>query len=53
MNDERFLNDTLESIETMNFPAYKNDIIQYLKNKTADQDTISLFETSIPDSLIK
>jgi hypothetical protein len=45
MNDERFLNDTLESIETMNFPAYKNDIVQYLKNKTADQDIISLFES--------
>src|SRR5919106_29319 len=45
MNDERFLNDALESIETMNFPAYKNDIVQYLKDKTADQDIILLFES--------
>ena len=45
LNDERFQNEALESVRGMNFPAYKINIIHYLKNKTTDQDIISLFES--------
>jgi hypothetical protein len=45
IKDEKFLNDALKSIESMKFPAYKNDIIHYLKNKTNDEGIILLFES--------
>ena len=45
VKDEKFLNDALKSIESMKFPAYKNEIIYHLKNKTNEEDTISLFES--------
>ena len=45
IKDAKFLNDALESIKLMKFPAYKNDIIRYLKNITNDEDTISLFQS--------
>jgi len=45
IEDAKFLNDALESIKLMKFPAYKNDIIHYLKNITNDEDTISLFQS--------
>jgi hypothetical protein len=46
MKDERFLDYALEKIRPMEFPAYKNDIINYLKEtNTNDKDIISLFES--------
>jgi hypothetical protein len=46
IKDERFLDYALEKIRPMNPPAYKNDIINYLKNtNTNDKDIILLFES--------
>jgi hypothetical protein len=45
--DKDFLNKALESIEAVRFPAYKNEIIDYLKKATniTDNDVLSLFES--------
>ena len=45
IKDENFLSNALESIKSMKFPAYKSDIVRYLKNKNIDEDTMSLFES--------
>ena len=45
IKDAKFLNNALESIKLMKFPAYKNDILRHLKNMTNDEDTISLFQS--------
>jgi hypothetical protein len=45
--DKDFLKKALESIEAVRFPAYKNEIIDYLKKATniIDNDVLSLFES--------
>jgi Ca2+-binding EF-hand superfamily protein len=45
IKDARFLNEALEAIKSMKFPAYKRSITNYLKSKTNDKDTVSLFES--------
>ena len=45
IKDAKFLNNALEGIKLMKIPAYKNDILRYLKNITNDEDTISLFQS--------
>jgi hypothetical protein len=46
INDEGFVSDAIKCIESLEFPAYKNDILHHLKkNKNSDRDIISLFES--------
>lgn len=47
INDERFLNNAMETIKPIKFPAYKRDIINYLKNINIekDKDMLPLFES--------
>jgi hypothetical protein len=47
INDEIFLNSALETIKRAKFPAYKRDIINYLKNTNneKEKDIMSLFES--------
>jgi hypothetical protein len=47
IRDEGFLNSTLEIIKPVKFPAYKRDIISYLKktNGKKDKDILPLFES--------
>jgi hypothetical protein len=44
IKDDKFVNDAIKDIESMEFPAYKNDIIYHLKNKS-DKEIVSLFES--------
>lgn len=45
IKDERFLNYALGVLKPLKFPAFKQDIIQYLKRVTDDKDVISLLES--------
>ena len=47
IKDDKFLNDALKSIESVEFPAYKNDIIDYVNNnnENIDKEIVSLFES--------
>jgi hypothetical protein len=38
IKDEGFVNSALETIKPIKFPAYKRDIINYLKNTIRDKD---------------
>ena len=46
IKDDKFLNDALKSIESVEFPAY-NDIIDYVNNnnENIDKEIVSLFES--------
>jgi hypothetical protein len=46
IKDDKFVYDAIKSIESMKFPAYKNDILYHLKNKNEnfDKEIVSLFE---------
>lgn len=47
IKDDKFLNDALKCIESVEFPAYKNDIIDYVNNnnENIDKEIVSLFES--------
>ena len=47
IKDDKFLNEAIKSIESIKFPAYKNDIVRHLKNEieNADKEIVSLFES--------
>ena len=47
IKDSKFVNDAITCIESIKFPAYKNDILYYLKNKNEniDKEIVSLFES--------
>ena len=47
IKDDKFVNEAIKSIESVKFPAYKNDILHYLKieNENADKEIVSLFES--------
>jgi hypothetical protein len=46
IKDKEFLDNAVETIKPVKFPAYKRDIINYLnKTNNEDKDIISLFET--------
>lgn len=47
IKDDKFFNDALKSIESVEFPAYKNDIIDYVNNnnENIDKEIVSLFES--------
>lgn len=47
IKDDKFVNEAIKSIESVKFPAYKNDILHYLKieNENTDKEIVSLFES--------
>ena len=47
IKDDKFLNDALKSIESVEFPALQNDIIDYVNNnnENIDKEIVSLFES--------
>ena len=45
INDQNFLNTSINLLEDLNFPAFKNNIIDHIKKITKDPDVISLFES--------
>ena len=45
INDQNFLNTIIKLLGDLNFPAFKNNIIDHIKKATKDQDAISLFES--------
>lgn len=45
INDDKFVDNAVKCIESLAFPAYKNDILSHLKNKNIDKEIISLFES--------
>src|SRR5215469_785753 len=44
INDQNFLNTSINLLEDLNFPAFKNNIIDHIK-KIKDSEVISLFES--------
>src|SRR5215472_2688390 len=44
INDQNFLNTSIYSLRGLNFPAFKNNIIDHIKKATKDPDVTSLFE---------
>lgn len=45
INDDKFVDTAIKCIESLTFPAYKNEILPHLKNKNTDKEIISLFES--------
>lgn len=45
INDENFLNSSINLLSDLIFPAFKNNIINHIKKTTKDPDVISLFES--------
>jgi hypothetical protein len=43
--DPNFINKSIQLLSRMQFPAYKNDILKYIRQNTDDLQVISLFET--------
>ncbi|MGC2575462.1 MAG: hypothetical protein WA364_28475 [Candidatus Nitrosopolaris sp.] len=44
INDQNFLDSCLDLLAGVKFPAFKNSIVDYVKESTSDSDVISLFE---------
>jgi len=45
INDQNFLNTSINLLRGLNFPAFKNNIIDHIKKATKDPDVTSLFES--------
>ena len=45
INDHNFLNTSINLLRGLNFPAFKNNIIDHIKKATKDPDVIFLFES--------
>src|SRR5215471_3576954 len=45
INDQNFLNTSINLLRGLNFPAFKNNIIDHIKKATKDPDGIFLFES--------
>ena len=45
VRDENFLNDSIKSLEGLKFPAFKDEILSYIRKATKDSYVISLFES--------
>jgi hypothetical protein len=43
--DSSFIDKSIQMLKGMKFPAYKNEILSYIKNITNDPEVISLFES--------
>ena len=44
INDQNFLSSSLNLLKDLKFPAFRNSIVDYVRNATKDSDTISLFQ---------
>ncbi|HZD36635.1 MAG TPA: hypothetical protein VE130_15635 [Nitrososphaeraceae archaeon] len=45
IKDDKFVDDAIKSIESMNFPAHKDDILYHLKYKDVNREIVSLFQS--------
>jgi hypothetical protein len=45
INDQNFLNTIIKLLGDLNFPAFKNNIMNHIKKETKDPGVISLFES--------
>ena len=45
INDQNFLNTSINLLRGLNFPAFKNNIVDHIKKATKDPDVTSLFES--------
>jgi hypothetical protein len=43
--DSNFISQVVEQLETMKFPAYKQQILNFIQNKSSDRDTIGLLKS--------
>ena len=43
--DRNFISKALEQLGGLKFPAYKRQLIEHLKNNSADSETLALFES--------
>ena len=43
--DRNFISKALEQLGRLEFPAYKRQLIEHLKNNSADSETLALFES--------
>ena len=49
--DANFISKVVEQLETLKFPAYKHQILNYIQNKFSDNDDIGLLK-SLNDSIV-
>src|SRR5919198_1639258 len=45
IKDDKFVSNAIKLLNGMHFPAFKNNIIDYIRSITADTDMISLLES--------
>lgn len=45
IKDDTFVSNTIKLLNGMQFPAFKNNIVDYVRSVTTDKDMISLFES--------
>ncbi|HZD36988.1 MAG TPA: C2H2-type zinc finger protein [Nitrososphaeraceae archaeon] len=45
IKEDNFVGDAIKSIESIKFPAYKNEILYHLKRKDANTEIVSLFQS--------
>jgi hypothetical protein len=45
INDQNFLNTSINLLWDLDYPAFKNNIIEHIKKATKDPNVISLFES--------
>jgi chaperonin GroEL (HSP60 family) len=43
--DRNFISKAVEQLRGLKFPVYKRQLIEYLKNNSADSETLALFES--------
>jgi hypothetical protein len=51
--DRNFISKALEQLCGLKFPAYKRQLIEHLKNNSADSETLALFESLNPTMLYR
>ena len=52
-SDRTFISNAVDQLKGLRFPAYKVELTDYLKKKSAKNDVISLFESLTDDRLYK
>jgi hypothetical protein len=45
IKDDAFISNTIKLLNGMQFPAFKNNVVDYVRSVTTDKDMISLFES--------
>jgi hypothetical protein len=51
--DRTFISNAVDQLEGLRFPAYKVELIDYVKKKSSQNDVISLFQSLTDDRLYK